>query len=95
MKPWIREDWEFTITVKDGCASRCRLGLETGDAFTCRYAAPGGFCPKTMPALHTLCEIVRSGGDLRLKGSGNALEIDFPCADGPVLFHLAARRIDK
>lgn len=93
MRRWITEDWRFTITVVKGEASCCRLGLETGDEFRCEYAVPEGFCPKTMQTLHTLCEIVRCGGDLRLRGSADPLEIDFPCADGQVQFHLRAERI--
>lgn len=34
MKKWIVEDWEFTITVKEGEAEHCRLGFETGDVFS-------------------------------------------------------------
>ena len=91
MNRWITEDWDFTITVTRGAADRCRLGFETGDRFTCQYAVPTGFCPKTMGALYTLCEIIRCGGDFRLKGSGESHGIDFVCADGCISFHLTAR----
>ena len=94
MRRWIVEDWQFTITVKEGKAEDCRLGFETGDAFTCEYAVPTGFCPKTMPVLHTLCEIIRSGGDFTHRGSDKPYEIDFPCADGMVSFHLTAKKVD-
>lgn len=90
MKPWIEEDWLFRITVTRGEAHQCLIGLEKGDEFTCAYACPGGFCPKTMPVLHTLCEIIRCGGDFRLRGSSEAYAIEFPCADGPVTFRLEA-----
>lgn len=92
MKRWIEEDWQFEITVADGDASRCRLGLETGDRFTCEYACPAGFCPKTMGTLYTLCEIIRCGGNFKLKGSTEEYAINFPCADSCIQFHLTARR---
>ena len=90
MKKWIIEDWEFTITVKEGEAEHCRLGFEKGDVFTCRYEVPTGFCPKSTAALYTLFEIIRCGGNFRMKGSGKEYEIDFPCADGCICFHLTA-----
>lgn len=31
MKKWMAEDWRFEVTVTDGFAGNCRLGLETGD----------------------------------------------------------------
>ena len=95
MKRWIIEDWEFTITVKEGEAKNCRLGFETGDVFTCQYEVPSGFCPKTMATLHTLCEIVRCGGNYKLRGSENEYEIDFPCADGYICFHLVAKQLNQ
>lgn len=95
MKKWIIEDWEFTITVKEGKANNCRLGFETGDVFTCQYEVPSGFCPKTMATLHTLCEIVRCGGNYKLRGSESEYEIDFPCADGYICFHLVAKQINQ
>lgn len=92
MKPWIEEDWEFTLTVTE--AAPCRIGLEKGDRFTFTYATAAGMCPKTMGTLHTLCEIIRCGGDFTHRGSPLPDEIDFPCADGAVVFHLAARKAD-
>lgn len=91
MNKWITEDWEFIITVKSGKAEHCRLGFETGDTFCCEYEVPAGFCPKTMPVLYTLCEIIRCGGDFISRGSKKEYEIDFPCVDGGILFHLEAR----
>jgi uncharacterized repeat protein (TIGR04076 family) len=94
MKKSITEDWEFEIVVKKGTAAQCRMGYETGDKFSCKYECPSGFCPKTMPILHTLCEIARCGGDYKLRGSNLSHEIDFPCVDGCVEFHLLAKHIE-
>ena len=91
MKPWIEEDWEFTLTVTE--AAPCRIGLEKGDRFTFTYATAAGMCPKTMGTLHTLCEIIRCGGDYTLRGSKEKHSVDFPCADGCVQFHLEAKHI--
>ena len=93
MKKWLAEDWEFEITVIKGQAKACWMGLEAGDRFVCQYECPAGFCPKTMPVLHTLCEIMRCGGDYRLRGSKLSHEIDFPCADGCIEFRLLAKQI--
>ena len=95
MRQWMTEDWQFTISVSEGTAEKCRLGFETGDEFQCEYAVPSGFCPKTMTVLHTLCEIIRCGGDFTHRGSDKPYEIDFPCADGVVRFHLSARKLDS
>lgn len=94
MHKWIVENWQFTITATDGRAKNCRLGFEKGDEFQCEYAVPSGFCPKTMPVLHTLCEIIRCGGDFTHRGSDKPYEIDFSCADGTIRFHLAAKETD-
>ena len=93
MHKWIVEDWEFTITVLSGKADDCRLGFEEGDIFRCQYEVPTSFCPKTMPVLYTLCEIVRCGGNYISRGSKKESEIDFPCADGGILFHLQAKHL--
>lgn len=95
MKKWIVEDWEFEIGVVRGEARECRLGLEKGDNFRCAYGCPDGFCMKTAPILYTYCEIVRCGGDLRLRGSDRPDEIEFPCADGIVTFCMKAKRREK
>ncbi len=95
MKHWMEEDWIFRITVLRGEARQCRIGLEQGDSFTCTYACPGDFCPKTMPVLHTLCEIIRCGGVYRLRGSSKAHASELPCADGPIIFRLEAEQITK
>lgn len=31
MRKWCTEDWEFELTVTEGKAGYCRLGLEKGD----------------------------------------------------------------
>ncbi|MEN6472047.1 MAG: TIGR04076 family protein [Clostridiaceae bacterium] len=93
-KKWLEEDWEFEITVINGEAEQCRMGLEKGDKFYCKYECPSGFCPKTMALLHTYCEIARCRGDYRLRGSKASNEIDFPCADNCIEFHLVAKHID-
>jgi uncharacterized repeat protein (TIGR04076 family) len=72
MKKTIIEDYEFTVTViavgRENNPEHCRMGFEVDDTFTCKYDCPAGFCPKTMFKLHTLCEAVRAGGDLRNLG---------------------------
>lgn len=88
MNKWISEDWEFTISVVSGKAEHCRLGFETGDTFQCQYEVPTGICPKTMPVLYTLCEIIRCGGNELSRGSKKEYETDFPCADGEINFLL-------
>jgi len=93
MKKWIEEDWEFELTVTD--AAPCRIGMEKGDVFRFTYAAAAGMCPKTMGTVYTLCEIIRCGGDFRLRGSSEAHVIEFPCADGPIIFRLEAEQITK
>lgn len=90
MKPVPAEDWGFFIEVLQ--AAPCRLGFEQGDRFTCQYACPTGFCPKTMGNLHRLCDVARAGGDYRLLGGSAADTIDFCCADGCVHFRLTAAR---
>ena len=90
MKPTVAEDWEFSIEVLK--AAPCRLGFERGDRFTCQYACPAGFCPKTMGNLHRLCDVARAGGDYRLLGGSAENVIDFCCADGCVHFRLRAVR---
>ncbi len=91
MNKQIVEDWEFEITVIK--EKPCRMGFELGDKFHCKYECPTGFCPKTMSALHTLCEVARSGGDYILLGGNSKNEIEFSCADGVIQFHLLASKI--
>ena len=94
MKKWIAEDWEFEITITKGIAEHCRMGFETGDKFRCKYECPTRFCPKTIPILHTLCEIARCGGDYKLRGSKSSHEIDFSCVDSCIEFHLVANHLE-
>ena len=91
MNKTIIEDWVFTVTVLR--QKPCRMGFEVGDTFQCKYECPTGFCPKTMAALHTLCEVARAGGDYTLLGSRSKHAIEFSCADGVVDFLLEARYI--
>lgn len=78
MKKWMTEDRAFEITVIKGKAEHCRMDLDAGDRFSSTCECPAGFCPKTMPVLHTLCEIARCGGDYKLRGSKKALRLISP-----------------
>lgn len=53
MQKWVTEDWGFELTVTEGKAGHCRLGLEKGDKFIFSYECPAGMCPKTMAQLYT------------------------------------------
>ena len=86
MHKTIEENTAFLIEVLE--AGPCRMGWEPGARFFCEYECPAGFCPKTTAALHTLCECVRAGGDLRLLGGSAAGTMYFCCADGVVRFRL-------
>lgn len=92
MKKWYAEDWEFTVEVlKVGvrdAAEECRLGLEPGDSFTCRYGTPEDFCPSAYFKLFPLLEAVRCGGDLRNLGGKSRTEAEFLCPDDLVSFRL-------
>ena len=33
MQKWVTEDWGFELTVNEGKAGHCRLGLEKGEKF--------------------------------------------------------------
>jgi len=89
----IVEDYEFEIAVTK-VNYPCRMGFEVGDKFYCQYECPTGFCPKTMPVLYVLCEIIRCGGDYKLRGSKQSDEIDFICADSCIEFHLIAKKLE-
>jgi len=93
VKKTILEDWEFEIVVTK-VNFPCRMGFEVGDRFSCKYECPTGFCPKSMPVLHTLCEIARCGGDYKLRGSKKSNEIDFVCADSCIEFRLTAQQLE-
>jgi len=93
VKKTITEDWKFEITVTK-VNYPCRMGFEVGDNFYCQYECPAGFCPKTMPVLYTLCEIIRSGGDYKLRGSKLSNKIGFICADSCIEFHMTAKQLE-
>ena len=95
MKKWFDEDYEFIIIVKNDDYKKCRLGFETGDVLKCKYEVPCDFCPKTSPILYTLCEVIRCGGNFKLRGAEKPYEIDFKCPDGFVEFKLVAKKIEK
>ena len=69
MNKFIKEDYNFTITVIDGERNNkgvinCRNGHEVGDTYSCEYGCPmpcgneGGFCSKTMLKLFPILEAV-------------------------------------
>lgn len=90
MKPWITEDWEFTLTVTEGNPAGCRLGFEPGDTFVFTYGCPGGMCPRVMTELFTWCEVIRCGGDFTYRGEREKYEMEFPCPCRIIRFHLKA-----
>ena len=95
MKKWVVEDWEFTLTVIEGKAACCRLGIEKGDQFVFSYACPSGMCPRVMTDLHTWCEVIRCGGDFSYRGSKEKYEMDFTCPCGSIRFHLRATPVNR
>ena len=52
-------------------------------------------CPKTMAQLYTWCEVIRCGGDFTYRGLKEKYEMDIPCADGCIKFHLKAMPINR
>lgn len=48
MQKWVTEDWKFELTVIEGKAKHCRLGLEKGDKFVFSYGCPEGICPRVV-----------------------------------------------
>ena len=95
MRKWCTEDWEFELTDTDGKAGHCRLGLEKGDKFVFQYECPTGMCPKTMIQVYTWCEVIRCGGDFTYRGNKEKYEMDIPCADHCISFHLKAYPINR
>ena len=81
MKKWMVEDWAFEVTVVEGEARSCRLGLEAGDVFRFEYGCPEGFCPRAMMEIFTWCEVIRCGGDFTYRGCTEkyAMEMLCPC----------------
>lgn len=96
MKKWYPEDWQFTIEVlkvgKENRAEECRLGLEAGDRFVCRFETPEGFCPTAFIKIFPSLEAVRCGGDLRNLGGKGPAEMTFLCPDGAVKFGLTGEQ---
>ena len=95
MRKWCTEDWQFELTATAGQAGHCRLGLEKGDKFVFSYACPDGMCPKTMSNVYTWCEVIRCGGDFTYRGEKEKYEMELPCADGCIQFHLKATPINR
>ena len=95
MKKWVVEDWGFELTVTEGKASLCRLGLEKGDNFTFSYECPTGMCPRVMAQVYTWCEVIRCGGNFTYRGSNEKYEKDFICPCGSIHFHLKAIPINR
>ena len=95
MKKWVVEDWGFELTVTEGKASHCRLGLEKDDKFTFSYECPAGICPRVMAQVYTWCEVVRCGGNFTYRGSKKKHEIDLVCPCDSIHFHLRAIPINR
>lgn len=95
MKKWCVEDWKFELTVIEGKAAHCRLGLETGDKFVFSYECPAGICPRVMMEMFTWCEVIRCGGDFTYRGERNKYEMVRPCPCGCIKFHLKATPINR
>ena len=55
MNKWVTEDWGFELTVEEGKARDCRLGIEKGDKFVFSYECPAGICPRVMTELFMKC----------------------------------------
>jgi uncharacterized repeat protein (TIGR04076 family) len=97
MKKWYSEDWQFTMDVlqvgKEDKAEECRLGLEVGDTFICRFETPVGFCPTSFIKIFPSLEAVRCGGDLRSLGGKGPAEMTFTYPDSAVKFRLTGEQI--
>lgn len=95
MQKWVTEDWQFELTVIEGKAKHCRLGLEKGDKFVFSYGCPEGICPRVMIDLFTWCEVIRCGGDFTYRGEKEKYEINLKCPCNSILFHLKAILINR
>ncbi len=95
MKKWVKEDWQFELTVIEGKAEDCRVGLEKGDSFVFSYECPSGMCPRVMTELFTWCEVIRCGGDFTYRGMKKKYEMDFPCPCQCIRFRLKAVPINR
>ena len=95
MKKWMAEDWEFEVTVTQGEARNCRIGMEKGDRFTFRYACPADFCPRAMMEIFTWCEVVRCGGNFTYRGCPEKYEMEMDCPCRALKFRLRARPVNR
>lgn len=95
MQKWCTEDWQFQLTVIDGKAGHCRLGIEKGDQFIFQYGCAEGICPKLMQILFTWCEVIRCGGNFTLRGEKEKYEMRMSCPDGCIHYHLKAIPINR
>lgn len=95
MRKWMAEDWQFEVTVTDGFAEDCRLGLEKGDKFTFEYGCPADFCPRAMAEIFTWCEVIRCGGDFTHRGCKEKYEMDLACPCHCIRLHLTAKPINR
>ena len=95
MKKWVVEDWAFELTVIDGKAADCRLGLEPGDSFRFSYECPAGMCPRVMSEVYTWCEVILCGGDFTYRGGKEKYEMELPCPCRSITFHLRAIPINR
>lgn len=95
MKKWILEDWAFEVTVLEGQAKHCRIGMEQGDQFIFQYATPADFCPRAMAELYTYCEVIRCGGDFTYRGCPEKYEMELWCPCQCIHFRLKAIPINQ
>lgn len=95
MKKWMAEDWEFEITVVEGKAQNCRLGIEEGDKFVFEYECPANFCPRAMIEIFTWCEVIRCGGDFTARGGKEKYEMTLWCPCRCIHFQLVAKPINR
>ncbi len=95
MRQWLDEDWSFEVTVVEGTARTCRIGLETGDRFTFQYATPADFCPRAMADIHTWCEVIRCGGNFIARGSKDPYTMELTCPCGCIRLRLTAAPIHR
>lgn len=93
MNQWIVEDWRFTVTVMDGISKNCRLGFEKAINSIVNTKSPPAIVLKQHIFYILYCEIISMRRDFKNKGSDKEYEIDFPCADGMILFHLVAEHV--
>ena len=97
MHKWYQEDWSFLIEVlqvgQRNNAHECRIGLEPGDTFECRYETPCDFCPTTFIKMFPIMEVIRCEGVLRYLGAESDDETKFMCPDGVVMFKLKGEKI--